>query len=197
MLLLLGYAAALMSGIRVLPQLHRTVIRRDFAGLSITTAATATTTNAGWTTWAVLGRDWPLLASSSLTVVGFGIVTVVAIRASGVFPTRLAALQGAWLAAMGTAWATAGTAGLGAAAAVGSSVMFFPQAILAWRAVSISGVAAGTYILAAVNESLWLGYALWLASPVLAFPFCIRLPVTCSILIALTVHARRGKKHIP
>lgn len=188
---ILGWVAATTSGARAFPQLAR--LRTSSAGVSATSAAFTAVTAYGWVAWSAALSLWPVLTSSLLTALGFSLIWF---RLKPRYPGPAAAASiAAWslllvlAAAYGVIFNQWGT--LGWLGAVGSAVQFIPQAGRTLRSADLSGVSAGTYLLALANEVLWLAYAAYIWSVPLAAPYLLRIPVSTVILVQVTRDRRR------
>ncbi len=180
---LFGWFAAVSSAARSLPQLVRTARAPSASGgVSAAGAAFVGINALSWTFWSAPAGVLPVLFSSVTTAAGFLAVSWL-LRAS--LPRRDRVVLAVALSGYVAVGLLFGPTGLGYAGSVGSSVQFVPQALRTLRSGDGSGVAPGTYALAAVNEIGWLVYAVLSGLPLVAAPYLLRLPVSLLLLFLL------------
>jgi uncharacterized protein with PQ loop repeat len=169
------------------PQLVRVLRRGTVAGLSGSTTWLGFVINAGWCAYGAAEGLWPVLVLSVAYVLGYGAVGVLLVRhgdRSGVFDASLAVMGGGLLVSF------AGWAALATVLALAVGLQFLPQVRQAWRGGDLSGLAPGTYVVAAVDGVVWGAYGLAVGDG----PLVLYGVIMCSVAALVLIPCRRWSR---
>ncbi|RZS89997.1 uncharacterized protein with PQ loop repeat [Motilibacter rhizosphaerae] len=169
-----------------LPQLLRTVVRRQTAGLSALGVRMGMTANGLWMGYGVAAHDGAQLGCNALLVT-FGVLTARAHRrhSGAPVPRRLdlgvLVLWALWAAAALSAQADL----LARTGAVLGLLVGLPQLLRLVRTPDAAGVAPGTYLLSLGAGTCWAAYWLVVGRPLVAASagYCALLALTGLVLL--------------
>jgi uncharacterized protein with PQ loop repeat len=187
----LGYTAAAVSCVQLVPQVLRTVRSRNTAGVAPAMWALLGAQSAAWLVYGSARGLWP---SVIVNVVLVGCVAVMlrtmrAERAPGT--ARSIGLLAALLAAEAVVLAVAPMAVLGTFASVLSALVFYPQVVMALRAVDLSGLSRPTWLITIGTSVLWAAYGLAAGAPAVWASAAHNLALSLVVVARLYVFAPR------
>lgn len=149
-------AVALASSV---PQLRRTIVVGDVAGVSLSFATIGMATELAWLTYAVHGRLWSAVPEAIGMAAANAVMAHGMVRA-GAARRRAVGAAMAWLVVMGLAVQLGGIAALGLVLGPAFAVQTAPSIWTAYRTHAPSGVATATWALVGVEAVLWGVYGL-------------------------------------
>jgi MtN3 and saliva related transmembrane protein len=177
---LLTAMAVVLALTQPVPQVVRVLRVGSVAGVSGATTWLGFAINAGWLAYGAAQGLLPVLVLSLAYVVGYGTIGVLLLRhgnRSGVAGAAFAGMAGLVIVA-GAGWTVLGTV---LALAVGAQ--FLPQVVAAWRGHDLSGLAPGTYVVAAIDGLVWGSYGLVVADLPLVLYGVVMLSVAVLVLV--------------
>lgn len=146
--------AVTVSGIAMcLPQLVRMLRTGSADGLSLPGLLAGAATFTGWDVLLVRAEAYDLLVTNVLASLPWYAVTLLAARRLPL--TRSCVVPAAWAATLTTV-ALGAPGALGIVLGLGSLLAYAPQAVAAWRAPSLAGIAASTWVLCGVQGVAWI-----------------------------------------
>jgi uncharacterized protein with PQ loop repeat len=172
--------AVVLALTQPIPQVVRVLRTRSIAGVSGPTTWIGFTVNLAWVSYGVARGLLPVALLSGAYVAGYVAVGVLLVRAGnrrGVATGLLAAVALAGVAAAG-GWVVLGTL-----LALAVLPQFLPQVVHAWTADDLTGLAAGTYVVAALDGMVWGGFGLLVADG----PLVLYGAVMCAVAVAVLV----------
>lgn len=185
---LLTAAAVVLALTQPLPQIVRVLRVGSVAGVSGATTWLGFAINAGWLAYGAAQGLLPVLVLSLAYVVGYGAIGVLLLRhgnRSGVAGAALAAVAGAAIVVV------AGWTVLGTVLALAVGAQFLPQVVEAWRGHDLSGLAPGTYVVAAIDGLVWGSYGVVVADVPLVLYGIVMLTVAALVLVPCVRWGRR------
>jgi uncharacterized protein with PQ loop repeat len=183
----LTVVAVVLGLTQPVPQVVRVVRAGSIAGLSGPTTWLGFVINVGWLAYGWAQGLLPVLVLSIAYVVGYGTIGALLVRhgnRSGLLAAGGAAAAGSLLVVM------LGWTALGTVLALAVGFQFLPQVLLAWRSTDLSGLAPGTYVVAALDGVVWGGYGLVVADG----PLMLYGVVMCTVAVAVLVPCRRWSR---
>jgi MtN3 and saliva related transmembrane protein len=178
------------------PQIWGLFRTRDARGLSPLAWTVSTVVVAGWTAYAVLIVDGPVLVSSASATANYALVCLLMARAGAPFGRALAV--GAAFGATVTASAGLGAVfGPGAATAIGavlagSVVVTSTSAVVAaWGSAGTSGISPRAWALRLTMNTLWLAYGVTIAAWPMVLGNAIAVAAELGVGAAVARHAHR------
>lgn len=192
---LAGTAAVASSLVFVWPQVARLARSRDPQGISVVGALWAM---AGFTLWSAYGLQqarYPIFIANGQALVGFGIILALRVRhGDEVRGIRvIAVVTAVLLVLVGT---LAPAAAVGAIAIVVSATGYLPQAVVAWRAIDVTGVSSLTYWLLAASGSLWILYGLSTGDFLVIAPNLLIVPTATVIAVRASISGGVGAEDV-
>jgi uncharacterized protein with PQ loop repeat len=183
----LTVVAVVLALTQPVPQVVRVVRAGSIAGLSGPTTWLGFVINVGWLAYGWAQGLLPVLVLSIAYVVGYGTIGALLVRhgnRSGLLAAGGAAAAGSLLVVM------LGWTALGTVLALAVGFQFLPQVLLAWHSTDLSGLAPGTYVVAALDGVVWGGYGLAVADG----PLMLYGVVMCTVAVAVLVPCRRWRR---
>ncbi len=191
MALLLVVANVFGAGM-IVPQLAKLARGGSVEGISARWVGASISLNLGWSTYAIAERLWGMvpvsLGASGLYIA----MAAVLYRRIGPSVTRqLVEGLGAALIAPVVGFAVAGLPAMGLAMAASYGVQFLPAVWEAYRAPSVEGISATTWVMALVEAIVWFLYGLDRADAALVLGGIGGAACSAAILAALLIRRRR------
>ncbi len=179
---LAGGVAVASSLLFVWPQAVRLLRTRDTQGISPVGALWAM---AGFTLWSAYGLDRalaPIWFANGQALVGFAIVLGLRLRLGDPVPGFAPRAAIATVVVLVVA-IVAPAPVVGIAALVIAATGYLPQALVAWRAVDVSGVSPATYVLLALSGTLWIIYGVLRRDMLVITPNLLIVPTATVIAV--------------
>jgi uncharacterized protein with PQ loop repeat len=180
----LTVVAVVLALTQPVPQVVRVLRAGSIAGLSGPTTWLGFVVNLGWFAYGWAQGLLPVLVLSIAYVVGYGAIGALLVRhgnRSGLLAAGGAAAAGVLLVV------TLGWTALGTVLALAVGFQFLPQVLQAWRATDLSGLAPGTYLVAALDGLVWGSYGVVVGDG----PLMLYGVVMCAVAVAVLVPCRR------
>lgn len=172
--------AVVLACTQPVPQIIRLVRTRSVAGVSGPTTWLGFAINVAWASYGI-ARGLLLVAVLSLAyVAGYVAVGALLVNGGNRRGVGVALAAGAGLAALTL---VGGWVALGTALALAVLPQFLPQAVEAWTADDLTGLAPGTYVVGALDGVVWGGFGLLVADG----PLVLYGVVMCSVAAAVLV----------
>ena len=156
----LGYAAAAVSCVQLVPQVVRTVRLRATAGVSPLMWALLGAQSAAWIVFGASRHLWPAV---SVNVVLIGCVTAMLTTLGRELAPGLGLavrVMVGLLAVEAVLVATLPLAVLGGMAGLLAALVLWPQVLVALRSTDLSGLSRASWVLSAVTSVQWAAYGL-------------------------------------
>ena len=148
------FCAVTVSGVLLyVPQLVMLARGGDASALSVSSLLSGVVNYAAWDVYLGLSHAWMLLATNTLALVVWYVLTALALRQLPLTRACLAPL--AWLALV-VALVLGDRTLLGPVLGFGSLLTVAPQAITVWTVPSVAGLSPTTWTLLAVQGVAWL-----------------------------------------
>ncbi len=175
----------------VVPQLQKLRSGTSVEGVSGRWIGVSVALNAGWTIYGVVARLWPLLPVSILAF-GLYVAMVVALRRRQPNGTTRAVLEGAVVAGLVPlgGWLVGGGEAMGLALGLAYGAQFLPAVWDAYRAPSVAGISATTWVMALVEAMVWIIYGAAVGDAALITGGVGGALCSSLILVALVVRTR-------
>lgn len=186
--------AVVLAVTQPVPQVVRTLRTRSVAGVSGPTTWLGFTVNLGWMAYGIGRGLLPVALLSGAYVAGYVTIGALLLRRGVRRGTGTAALAAVGLVALTVA---AGWTALGTVLALAVGVQFVPQVVEAWRSDDLSGLAAGTYVVCAVDGAVWGTYGIVVADVPLMLYGAVMLAVAVLVLVPRRRWARRNAAPAP
>lgn len=188
----LGYSAAAVGCVQLVPQVLRTARSRNVAGVSPGMWALLGAQSGAWLVFGSSRGLWP---SVFVNVVLVGCVigmlrTLWAERAPGV-GGAVAMLAGLLVAEV-VVVTTLPMAVLGTFASVLSALVFYPQVLVALRAADLSGLSKPTWLITVFSSVQWAAYGLAAGAPAVWVSAVHNLALSVVVVARLYVFAPRS-----
>ncbi len=181
--------ALVLAIVQPVPQVLRVLRGGRIAGVSGSTTWLGFALNAGWLAYGAAQGLLPLLVLSAVYAMGYGAVGILLVsrgNRSGIGVAAVVAAFGALLVV------AAGWTALGTVLALAVGVQFLPQVVEAWRGTDLSGLAPGTYVVAAVDGVVWGGYGLVIGD----LPLVVYGVIMCSVAVLVLVPLHRWNRAV-
>ncbi len=180
----------------IVPQLAKLARGGSVEGISARWIGASIALNGGWAVYATSRQLWGMVPVSVGAGLLYVVMEVLLYRRSGPKTLRPVAegIIGALFAPM-IGYAVGGLSGMGLALAVSYGVQFSPAVWEAYRAPSVEGISATTWVMALVEAAVWLTYGFNESDTALVLGGLGGLVCTLAILAALVV--RRGPQPPP
>lgn len=161
----LGYSAVAVGCVQLVPQVTRTVRSRNVAGVAPAMWALLGAQSGAWIVFGTARGLWPSVLVNVMLVVCVTAMlrTMRAVRAPGV-GAALALLAALLVVEAGILAAFSMTV-LGTFASVLSSLVFYPQVVVALRAIDLSGLSRASWLIAVVASSQWAAFGFAAGEP--------------------------------
>ena len=186
--LLLTVVAVVLALTQPVPQVVRVLRSRSIAGVSGPTTWMGFVINVGWLAYGAAEELPAVLVLSAAYVAGYGVVGLLLVRhgnRSGLAAATTVTCAGAALVAV------AGWTALGVVLALAVGVQFLPQVVAAWRSDDLSGLAPGTYVVAAIDGLVWGSYGLVVGDVPLVLYGVVMMAVAVMVLVPCRRWTRR------
>jgi MtN3 and saliva related transmembrane protein len=182
----LGYSAAAVACVQLVPQVVRTARSRNVAGVSPGMWALLGSQSGAWLVFGSSRGLWPSVVVNVVLVgcVAGMLRTLRAERAPGV--GRALTLLGGLLAAEVVVATTLPMAVLGTFASALSALVFYPQVLVALRAADLSGLSRPTWFITVFSSIQWAAYGLAAGTP------AIWVSAVHNLVLSVVVVARLG-----
>ena len=191
MFTLIALVANVVGSAMAVPQFRKLLVTRDVAGISPAWAAVSAGMNSWWFAYGVANGIWEVLPVSAISAALYFSIAVVLASVS-----RRTALPGLVLGAvisalpalvlLGGGWTAAGVV-LG----LGYGVQLAPALVAALRRRELSGIAAGTWWIAATEAALWAVFGIGVGDAPLAIAGVGGTLVSAAILCRLHLTGHR------
>lgn len=190
-LFVLGWTAATLSVVRLLPQMVTPARGSGAAGVSASTLALAAASGALWVGWALTVANWPAMVSSALgTLPPVMTAVFLARRAEGGRPLEIVAASVSLGLVAGLVFPSiAGWVGVALA-----TTLAVPQLHRTLRTTS-AGVSGSAWLLVAANAVLWGVYGVAIGQWQLVVPGIVTLPA--ALVIAWRAAGFRTRGSVP
>lgn len=188
---ILGYSAAAVGCVQLIPQAVRTARSRNVAGVSPGMWALLGAQSGAWLVFGSSRGLWPSVAVNVVLVVCVAVMlrTLRAERAPG---TRTAlTFLAATLAAEAVVAATLPMGVLGAFASVLSALVFYPQVLVVLRSADLSGLSRPTWLITVFCGVQWAAYGLAAGAPAVWASAVHNLVLSIVVVARLYVFAPR------
>lgn len=196
-LTLLAVAATVLGSSMAVPQARRLARTRRVDGVSPAWIGVSVAINGWWIAYAFAAQVWvllPVTVISAAMYVTIGVFYVKAVGRSavpglivgglglGMLPLPFLVLGG---------WAVAGIA-------VGMcyGVQLLPAVVAACRSRALGGISAGTWLIAAAESMLWLGYGIGVADAALVVGGVVGAAMSTVIIVRLAVTGHRPMRAV-
>ena len=189
---MLGYSAAAVSCVQLVPQVVRTVRTRVTAGVSPLMWSLLGAQSGAWIVFGASRRLWP---SALVNVVLAGCVammlaTMRRLRTPGL--GRAVAVMAALMAVEAALIGTGAMPVLGSLAGLIAALVFYPQVLVALRATDLSGLSRTSWLFAVVTSVQWAAYGVATGTPVVWVSAAHNLILASVVLARLYVFAPRS-----
>ena len=181
--------AVVLACTQPVPQIIRLVRTRSVAGVSGPTNWLGLVINASWAAYGLARGLWPVAILSVAYVVGYLAVAALLVRGGNRRGIGTGALAGVALAAL---TAVGGWVALGTVLALAVLVQFLPQVVEAWTSDDLTGLAAGTYAVSALDGVVWGSYGVIASDGPLVLYGVIMCTVAALVLVPRARWARRA-----
>lgn len=161
----LGYSAAAVACVQLVPQVMRTARTRNVAGVSPGMWALLGSQSGAWIVFGSSRGLWPSVVVNVVLVgcVAGMLRTLHAERAPGTGGAL--ALLGGLLAAEAVVVAMLPMAVLGTFASILSALVFYPQVLVALRSADLSGLSRPTWLITIFSSVQWAAYGFATGTP--------------------------------
>ena len=159
-------SASVLGAGMALPQARRLLRTGNVDGVSAVWIGVSLTINAWWTAYAIAASVWGLLPVAVTSMVLYGAMGVVYLRAAGGARPMAAGAFGLGMAPLPFLLA-GGWAAAGVATGLSYGIQLAPAVVAAYRTRELQGVSLGTWVISFVEALLWLAYGALLADAAL------------------------------
>jgi len=181
-------AATVLGSGMAFPQAHRLFRTRRVDGVSAGWVGVSLALNGWWLAYGLAAGVWALVPVSALSLLLYASIAVLYVHTSGWASLRTMTVGGLVLAAVPLPFlVVGGWTVAGAVVGVSYGLQLLPAVVTAFRAPDLTGVSAGTWILALVESSLWLVYGLAVTDIALIVGGTSGVLMSSLILVRLTV----------
>lgn len=162
---LIGYAAAAVSCVQLIPQVRQSTRTGVTAGVSPLMWSITGAQTVAWLAFGSARGLWPTVAVNLVLIVCSWLMLRMLHRgrAAGL-PLAYAVLVGLVVTELAV-WGLVSVGAVGALAGAVSALVFYPQTITALRSSDLSGLSFPTWILTVVVSGFWAAYGLALHTP--------------------------------
>lgn len=187
----LGYSAAAVACVQLIPQVVSTARSRNVAGVAPAMWALLGAQSGAWLVFGSARALWPSVAVNVVLVVCVAVMlrTLRVERAPG--SGAALGLLGALLAAEAVVAATLPMGVLGAFASVLSALVFYPQVLVVLRAADLSGLSRPTWLITVFTGLQWAAYGLAAGTPAIWVSAVHNLALSLVVVARLYVFAPR------
>jgi uncharacterized protein with PQ loop repeat len=180
-------ATALGSGM-AFPQARRLFRTRRVEGVSAEWVGVSLALNGWWLVYGLAADVWALVPVSMLSLLLYASIAVLYVHSTGWPSLRAMAISGAVLGALPLPFLVAGGWPVaGAVVGLSYGLQLLPAVAAAYRQRDLTGVAAGTWVLALAESALWLTYGVAVADVALIVGGTSGVVMSSLILVRLTV----------
>jgi uncharacterized protein with PQ loop repeat len=172
------------------PQIRRTLVTRDVAGVSVSAAALGATTECCWVAYAFEHALWSAVPEAVLMCIADVIMVTLVISVNRA-TAWCGLIAGAWAVALATTATLVGSTAFGIALGGAYAFQAAPAVWSVYRCATPSGVAPATWVLLGIEAIMWGIYGLGHNDPA-SITFALIGSVVASAILVRLAHANRA-----
>jgi uncharacterized protein with PQ loop repeat len=181
-------AATVLGSGMAFPQARRLFRTGRVEGVSAGWVGISLALNGWWLAYGLAAGVWALVPVSALSILLYATIAVLYVRSTGWTSLRPMALAALALGSLPLPFLVAGGWPVaGAVVGLCYGLQLLPAVTVAYRSLDLSGISAGTWILALVESALWLAYGLAVADAALLVGGASGVLMSSLILVRLVV----------